>query len=92
MAGVAEGSLAALFAQAGMTGAAAGVLTVPVTHQDFDEWWQPYTLGVGPPGDYVARLDPAGTERLRERCRALLPSPPFTLDVAAWTVLWHKQS
>lgn len=90
MAGVAEGSLASLFEQAGMTGARAGVLTVPVTYPDFDQWWAPYTLGVGPAGDHVARLDSGGREQLRDRCRALLPDPPFTLDAAAWTALWSK--
>ena len=33
------------------------------THQTFDEWWQPYTLGVGPAGKYAAGLDPARQER-----------------------------
>ena len=44
---------------------------------DFDAWWEPFTLGVGPAGDYVAHLDPAGQASLRERCRAMIPGEPF---------------
>jgi hypothetical protein len=41
--------------------------------------------GVGPAGAYVARLEPAARDRLRERCRELLPEAPFTLASIAWT-------
>jgi hypothetical protein len=40
-------------------------------------------LGVGPGGAYVAGLDAARREQLRERCRELAPAP-FALDAAAW--------
>ena len=55
-----------------------------VEHASFEEWWEPYTLGVGPAGDYVAGLDPERRAELRERCRAKLPPAPFTVDVRAW--------
>ena len=29
-----------------------------VEHPTFEEWWEPFTLGVGPAGVYVAGLDP----------------------------------
>ena len=32
-------------------------LAITVTHYRFDDWWDPYTLGVGPAGSYVAGLD-----------------------------------
>ena len=90
LAGVAEGQLGQLFAEAGMADPTATSLTVEVPHATFEEWWEPYTLGVGPAGDYVARLDPAGVERLRATCREMLPAPPFTVAAQAWTVLWSK--
>ena len=50
LAGVREGHLAELFAQAGLCRAEAGMLTVRVLHPSFDQWWEPFTLGVGPAG------------------------------------------
>ena len=87
---VAEGGLAELFERAGMAGPTATVLSVPMLHPTFQEWWEPYTLGVGPIGDYVQSLDDARREALRRHCEELLPPAPFTIDAAAWTVTWTK--
>jgi len=54
-------------------------------HPSFDDWWEPYTLGVGPAGAFVASLDDGQRAELRERCRALLPEAPFTVTARAWT-------
>jgi multiple antibiotic resistance protein len=59
-------------------------LRVDVVHATFEEWWAPFTSGVGPAGSYVAGLDPDHRERLRERCRELYPDPPFRLTAIAW--------
>ena len=32
-------------------------LSVDVEHPSFEEWWEPFTLGVGPAGAHVASLD-----------------------------------
>jgi hypothetical protein len=53
----------------------------------FEQWWEPFTLGVGPAGSYVDGLTPEHRQRPRERCRELLPEPPFGIDAMAWTVL-----
>ena len=45
-------------------------LSVSVEHPTFEEWWEPFTLGVGPAGAYVAGLDPERRDALREQCRA----------------------
>jgi hypothetical protein len=58
---------------------------VRVEHATFEEWWEPYTLGVGPAGSYIAGLAPEAREELREKCRALLPEPPFTISASAWS-------
>ena len=85
MPGTREGHLAELFEAAGLGDIATTVLTVSREHPSFDDWWEPYTLGVGPAGAFVARLDEAKRAELRERCRALLPEAPFTVSARAWT-------
>ena len=90
LAGVAEGQLAALFVEAGMPAPSATRLSVPVLHPTFEEWWEPFTLGVGPAGDYVARLDASRREDLRRACERLQPPAPFTVEAGAWTVWWRK--
>lgn len=88
--GVSEGHLAQLFADAGMPGARSSTLVVRVEHPSFDDWWDPFTLGVGPAGEHVAALDADARLALRERCRELLPAAPFVVSAAAWTVVWDK--
>lgn len=56
-------------------------------YASFEEWWEPYTLGVGPAGDHVKQLDEEARETLRRHCAELLPDRPFTVDATAWTVL-----
>ena len=84
LAGAREGHLAELLGAAGLRDVQATSLEVSVEHRTFEEWWEPYTLGVGPAGTYVARLDDAGRIRLREACRVRLPDAPFTLSARAW--------
>jgi SAM-dependent methyltransferase len=88
--GVKDGQLQALFEAAGMTGPVQTVQSVTVQHPTFDDWWGPFTLGVGPAGDHVARLSEADREALRERCRQLQPPEPFSVQAHAWTVTWAK--
>jgi SAM-dependent methyltransferase len=86
--GVREGHLAELFTAAGLRDIDSTVLTVRVGYAGFDEWWETFTLGVGPAGAYVASLDNERRERLRARCAQLLPTnAPFEISAAAWTVL-----
>jgi SAM-dependent methyltransferase len=84
LAGAREGHLAELFAAAGLREIEEATVTSSLQHDSFDEWWQPFTGGVGPAGTYVARLDPERRADLRERCRAMLPAAPFTLTARAW--------
>jgi SAM-dependent methyltransferase len=84
LAGAREGQLSELFRAAGLGRVEELAISASVDHASFDEWWMPFTLGVGPAGTYTASL--GGTERsaLRERCRQLLPDAPFTLTAVAW--------
>lgn len=84
MSGAREGHLVELFEAAGLHDVRGSVFTVSLEHQSFEEWWDPYTRGVGPAGGYVATLDEERRTALRERCRALLPDGPFTLTAHAW--------
>jgi hypothetical protein len=84
LAGARQGHLAQLFREAGLRDIEESTLTISVVHSSFEEWWVPYTLGVGPAGTYVAGLDDATRASLRERCRSRLPAPPFTVRASAW--------
>jgi SAM-dependent methyltransferase len=82
--GAREGHLAELFAAAGVEEVEDGSVSISVEHPTFEDWWEPFTLGVGPAGAHVAALDPAAREELRERCRERLPEPPFVVSARAW--------
>jgi SAM-dependent methyltransferase len=84
LAGAREGHLGQLFTAAGLHGIEESVLSVSVEHPTFEEWWEPFMLGVGPAGGYAAGLDAERQAQLRELCREKLPAPPFTLTALAW--------
>ena len=83
-AGTSEGDLERLFGEAGFADVVGSTLEVSMEHSGFDEWWQPYTAGVGPAGEYLARADADRRDHIRERCRAELPDGPFTVTAVAW--------
>lgn len=85
--GAREGELLELARAAGLADPRQEVLTVHLTFDSFEEWWEPFALGVGPAGGYVARLDAAGLVALRRACRERLPEPPFQLPARAWCVI-----
>lgn len=84
--GTREGHLEQLARAAGLRDVVPGRLTVVVAFSSFDDWWAPFTLGVGPAGDYLAALDEDGRARLERACREALPEPPFSVAATAWTV------
>jgi SAM-dependent methyltransferase len=86
LAGAREGDLARLCARAGLGPVQAGTLTVRARHATFDEYWEPFTLGVGPAGAYAASLDPERRDLLRERCRRLFPAEPIEITATVWAV------
>ena len=85
LAGTREGQLTELFREAGLREVEDTALTVHLEHATFEDWWEPFTLGVGPAGVYFASLDATKQAELREACRRRLPEPPFTLPARAWT-------
>lgn len=84
LAGAHEGGLSELFGAVGFQDVSETPLEISVRHDDFEEWWAPYTGGVGPAGSYFASLAPEKQDALRERCRTMLPDGPFTLVSRAW--------
>ena len=85
-AGAREGHLQQLFEAAGLHSIESAALSVTVDHGSFEEWWEPFTLGVGPAGSYTAGLAEADRAQLRERCRQLLREAPFSTTAYAWAV------
>jgi SAM-dependent methyltransferase len=86
LAGAREGHLAELATAAGLQDIESALLTVNVGFAGVADWWEPYTLGVGPAGAYVAGLDEQARDALLQHCTELLPEPPFTIDASAWTI------
>ena len=84
LAGARDGHLVELFGHAGLRPAGQDMLSVSASFADVDAWWQPFTLGVGPAGAYVATLDTGHRAALRARCAELLPTGPFVVDAGAW--------
>jgi SAM-dependent methyltransferase len=84
LAGAREGHLGELFAAAGIRDVDETALSVSLEYASFEEWWEPYTLGVGPAGGYVARQDAGRREEIQTACHGLLPEAPFTIDAFAW--------
>src|SRR4051812_11872721 len=62
LAGTQAGALRQLFTEAGLVEVEESPLDVTVGFTSFEDWWEPYTMGVGPAGDYVAGLS---TDRVR---------------------------
>jgi SAM-dependent methyltransferase len=89
-AGTAEGQLASMLTAARLREVRAGRLTLRLGFDDFDDWWSPFALGVGPAGDYVAGLDTPHRERLRRHCAGLLPDGSFSIEATAWAAAGRR--
>jgi ubiquinone/menaquinone biosynthesis C-methylase UbiE len=84
--GTREGQLGQLFARAGLRDVQSTSVRASLEHPTFEAWWQPFELGVGPTGAYLAGVDEGRRTAIRERTRALVPRFPFTHTVRAWAV------
>jgi len=84
LSGAHRGHLTEIFEAAGLHAVEEDAIAVDVVHPTFEEWWEPYTYGVGPAGDYVKSLDVDARARLEDVARERLGSGPFTVTAAAW--------
>ena len=77
-----------LWVRAGLGDVENGALVVEGAYRDFDDFWEPFTGGVGPAGAYCLSLDQDRRAALREECRRRLGDPEgaFTLSATAWAV------
>ncbi len=72
LSGARMGHLTELFEAAGLGDVKEDSIAVDVVHPAFEHWWEPYTYGVGPAGDYVQRLDDGARARLESVARERL--------------------
>ena len=82
--GARRGQLAGLLREAGCRDIDETELEVTVVSPTFDDWWEPYTKGVGPAGAQLAALEPDARAQIRERCHELLGDGPITTTATAW--------
>lgn len=85
-----QGQLEQLWRTTGLQDVVEAPLEIGTDFESFDDYWQPFLLGVGPQGVYVKELTLERREALREALRErLLPGGrdgPISLRASAWTV------
>ena len=72
-----------LWREAGADDVETGYLMVDTTYSGFDDFWEPFTFGVGPAGAYYAGLQPHRQEELRERLFENVGSPDGSFSLSA---------
>lgn len=79
-----------LWKHAGLIEVSVKALTIDQEFSSFQDFWEPFLLGVGPAGAFVASLDSDQEAELRRRVQARLeledPAQPFVLQARAWAV------
>jgi len=86
-AGSGDGELQRLASDAGLHDLVASELEVHVHYDTFEQWWTPYTSGVGPAGALVASMDEGQREELRLLALLRMPVAPFAVHATAWCVV-----
>jgi SAM-dependent methyltransferase len=81
--------LTELTRQAGLDPVECIAIESPAVFRDFDDFWQPFTLGAGPAPGYCVSLAPEQRERLRRRLEESLPRAAdgsIALNTRAWAL------
>lgn len=84
LAGSRRGHLTELLREAGLEEVEETVLSVRAEHATFDEWWEPFTFGVGSVGAYLSQLGRGRQAALREHFRNRFPEGGLVMDARAW--------
>jgi SAM-dependent methyltransferase len=89
-----QGELRAAWRNAGLQDVEEISLSIPLRFASFGDYWEPFLLGQGPAGAYVAHLpserqDELG-RRLRHRLLGTEPDHPIELTARAWAVRGTK--
>ena len=79
-----QGDLQAIFAEAGLRDVSETDLPAAVEHPTFEDWWGPFTLGVGPAGHWLVAQDAQRQDEGRAVCHDLLGDGPFSIPSYAW--------
>jgi SAM-dependent methyltransferase len=82
--------LTALARDAGLDVLDGTAIEIATVFRDFDDFWQPFTLGAGPAPGYCMSLDPERRERLRQKLEDSLPRQKdgsIRLGARAWAVM-----
>ncbi len=82
-------ALAALFSRAGLREVTTTAIDLPTRFASFDDYWQPFLGGQGPAPAYVAALNAADRDRLRDHLRQRLPlqaDGAISLVARAWAI------
>ncbi len=82
--GARDGDIAERLRRAGLQDVTAGALTAHADYESFDDFWEPFTLAVGPAGQYLQSLTPDRRAAIRQGCRQALPQGSFRLQARAW--------
>jgi SAM-dependent methyltransferase len=82
--GTRQGHLVALLRDAGVDEVEETDLEVRRSFASVDDWWEPFTRGVGPAGRVLSRLAPEQRAEVLARCREALPAGGFELTAHAW--------
>lgn len=82
--GASKGDLGRLLSLAGLRDVRETTIVARLTHPTFEAWWEPFELGVGPAGVFVASLAADKRAWLIERLRGVVPADGFTHDARAW--------
>ncbi len=84
LAGTAKGDIAQRMRRAGLADVVDGELRAHADYVNFDDFWTPFTRGVGPAGQHLVSMTAEEQAAVREACRTALPDGPFTLAARAW--------
>jgi SAM-dependent methyltransferase len=82
-------ALGALWRDAALADVTVEGIEVPTVFGSFEDYWAPFLGGQGPAPGYVASLDDAARDRLRDTVHAALPVGPdgsIALSARAWAV------
>ena len=82
-------NLLELFRDAGLLDVKCAALSIPTLFRDFDDYWRPFTAGIGPAPAFVQTLDGDEQDRLRLTLRNRLPFQPdgsIRMDARAWAI------
>ena len=81
-----QDELVAAWQSHGLRDISSADLEVTTTYEDFEDYWLPFTLGVGPGGAYATSLDADSLDRLKDACFEQLGSPAGSFDLTAVAV------